>query len=213
MRALPLFFEELRRILPAAWRKEQQTDHSGMIMIYWKIGQRIVEGPQKGENRAGYGYYLVKEFSDLLCAEFGKGFSIANIKNFRQFYLCFPERSISETVRKELSWTHYRIVMRLYDPAARQYFITRAAEEKWSTRQLEQKIKNSPNLKITHTPITHTPPPPKKTTSVEIIQSILMEIPIKRLPEPRGQQPSGRQEWRIFSSWQAKHSNFQATTH
>jgi hypothetical protein len=175
MRALPLFFEELRRILPAARRKEQQTNHSGMIMIYWKIGQRIVEGPQKGENRAGYGYYLAKEFSDLLSAEFGKGFSIANIKNFRQFYLCFPERSISETVCKELSWTHYRIVMRLHDPAARQYFLTRATEEKWSTRQLEQKIKNSNNLKITHIP-PPPPSPPQKMTSTEIIQSVLMEI-------------------------------------
>ena len=75
-----------------------------------------------------------------MSAEFGKGFSEANIWNFRQFYLTFPSEEILYTLRRELTWSHYRLIMRVDNPKAREYYITEAAEQNWSTRTLERNI-------------------------------------------------------------------------
>jgi hypothetical protein len=84
-----------------------------MTEAYWNIGRRIVEEEQQGEIRSEYGKKLIKELSKRLSAEFGKGFSEANLKNFRQFYLTFPEYEIGYTLRSQLSWSHYRLIMRV----------------------------------------------------------------------------------------------------
>ncbi len=111
-----------------------------MVEAYWQIGQRIVIQEQHGALRAGYGEGIIKELSIALTAEFGKGFSVASLKNFRQFYLCFPENEKSYAVRSELTWTHYRLIMRVEDAKARTYYIKEAAEQQWSSRVLERNI-------------------------------------------------------------------------
>jgi hypothetical protein len=141
MRTLPLFYQEISRILPAARQKRYSTVHSEMTAIYWKIGERIVEKEQQGENRSEYGAFVTKDFSKDLSEQFGKGFSITNIKNFRQFYRVFREKPTVGPLYKELSWTHYRIIMRVEDPDARQHYIREAAEKNWSTRQLARNIR------------------------------------------------------------------------
>ncbi len=77
-----------------------------MVMAYWRIGKRIVEEEQLGEKRAEYGAFLIKQLSERLTKEFGKGFSIVNIKNFRQFYLTFPDNQLSYALRSQLTWTN-----------------------------------------------------------------------------------------------------------
>src|ERR1700759_1517716 len=134
MRTLPFFYQEIGRILPAGRRKRHSIVHPEMTTIYWKIGERMMEKEQCGESRAEYGTFVTKEFSKDLSKQFGKGFSISNIKNFRQFYRVFREKPTSITLHKELTWTHYRILMRVGDPAARQHFIRQAADRNWSTR-------------------------------------------------------------------------------
>jgi hypothetical protein len=141
MRTLPLFYQEISRILPAARQKKYSTVHSEMTTIYWKIGERILEKEQQGASRSPYGAYITKDFSKDLSKQFGKGFSISNIKNFRQFYRVFREKPTAGPLYKELSWTHYRIIMRVGDPEARQHYIREAAEKNWSTRQLARNIK------------------------------------------------------------------------
>jgi DUF1016 N-terminal domain len=71
-------------------------------------GKRIIEEEQSGEKRAEYGTFLVKQLSEGLTKEFGKGFSVANVWNFRQFYLIFPEDEILYAVRRELTWTELK---------------------------------------------------------------------------------------------------------
>ncbi len=131
-----------------------------MVEAYWNIGRRIVEEEQKGKARAGYGQALLANLALHLTAEFGKGFSEANLRNFRQFYSCFPIRytlcselaadhstetsqnaaSIRNTVRAELTWSHYRLLIRVEKPDARTWYMNEAAEQNWSVRALERQI-------------------------------------------------------------------------
>ena len=113
------FFGSVRSILAEARRKAAASINFVMVEAYWRIGERIVEEEQKGQARAGYGQELIKELSKRLGDEFGKGFSVANLKNFRQFYLTFADLQKGYTLRSELGWSHYRLIMRVDEPGAR----------------------------------------------------------------------------------------------
>lgn len=104
-----------------------------MVEAYWHIGKRILEEEQQGHERAEYGSFLLKELSKELNIEFGKGFDERELRRMRQFYQFFP---IQDALRPELTWTHYRIILRVDNPKARQYYIAETAAESWSTRQL-----------------------------------------------------------------------------
>lgn len=96
------FYGEIKKILSDARNKVYQTANFAMVEAYWQIGKSIVE-EQNGEERAEYGTGLLKELSNQMTRDFGKGFTVANLKNMRQFYLAFPN---SYALRSELSWTH-----------------------------------------------------------------------------------------------------------
>ena len=140
MNTSPIIYEDIRKILTEARRKAYSSVNAEMVMAYWRIGKRIVEEEQSGDERAEYGTYLIKELSERLSNEFGKGFSFVSLSNFRQFYLAFPEDSILSALRRELTWTHYRLIMRVETADARQYYINEAADHNWSTRQLDRNI-------------------------------------------------------------------------
>ena len=92
---------------------------------------------QNGEERAEYGTGLLKELSKQMTQDFGRGFTVANLKNMRQFYLIFPN---GYALRSELSWTHYRLLMRVENDNARRFYMDEAVKSQWSTRQLERQI-------------------------------------------------------------------------
>ncbi|WP_343083512.1 PDDEXK nuclease domain-containing protein [Blautia producta] len=130
------FYEQIKRILSEARNKVYQTANFAMVEAYWNIGKSIVE-QQGGEDKAEYGVRLLAELSKQMTTDFGKGFTVANLKNMRQFYLTFPK---SYALRSELSWTHYRLLMRVENKNARQFYIEEAIKSNWSTRQLERQI-------------------------------------------------------------------------
>ncbi|QBE96446.1 hypothetical protein PMF13cell1_01990 [Blautia producta] len=130
------FYEQIKRILSEARNKVYQTANFAMVEAYWNIGKSIVE-QQGGEDKAEYGVRLLAELSKQMTTDFGKGFTVANLKNMRQFYLTFPK---SYALRSELSWTHYRLLMRVENENARQFYIEEAIKSNWSTRQLERQI-------------------------------------------------------------------------
>jgi predicted nuclease of restriction endonuclease-like (RecB) superfamily len=135
-----LFVEEIKQILEQARNKAYRAVNSVMVEAYWLIGKRIVEEEQKNKERADYGAYLIRDLSVNLATTIGKGFSIANLKNFRQFYLTFPNFQKSYAVRSQLSWTHLRLIMRVENIEARDYYIKECVGQNWSSRQLERNI-------------------------------------------------------------------------
>lgn len=84
------YIEEIKLILSKARQKAYTAVNTAMVDAYWLIGKRIVEQEQHGEEKAVYGEAILKELSKALIFEFGKGFSYANLRNFRQFYLIYP---------------------------------------------------------------------------------------------------------------------------
>lgn len=134
------FFEDVCTILAQAREKASASVNFAMVEAYWQIGRCIVEEEQQGKERADYGTFLIRELSRQLTTEFGKGCAVASLKNFRQFYLTFPEFQKSYAARSLLSWSHYRLIMRVENPIAREYYIRESAEQNWSTRQLERNI-------------------------------------------------------------------------
>lgn len=140
MSALTPFHADIKNILEQARGKACSAVNAAMVEAYWLIGRRIVEEEQRGQHKAEYGARLLENLSKALSASFGKGFSYANLRNFRQFYLTYPDQAICYTLCSKLSWSHNRLIMRLDDPKARDYYLTEGATQQWSVRQLERNI-------------------------------------------------------------------------
>lgn len=130
-------YHSIATILRAARTSAYRAINFTMVEAYWNVGRTIVEDEQRGQDRAKYGDAVLKNLSDRLTAEFGPGFSEQSLRNMRQFYQHFPIRS---ALRSELSWSHYKALIRVENDAARGYYITEAATQNWSTRALERQI-------------------------------------------------------------------------
>lgn len=109
MSTLTVFHADIKRILEQARGKARSAVNAAMVEAYWLIGRRIVEEEQCGQHKAEYGGRLIEDLSTALTADFGKGFSYANLYNCRQFYQTFPEQEILYTACRELSWSHLRL--------------------------------------------------------------------------------------------------------
>lgn len=131
------FVDEVRGILNRAKQTAVTAVNSAMVFAYWEIGKRIVEEEQKGEGRATYGKNLLDNLAESLSEDFGKSFDARELRRIRQFYLCFP---IRDTVRPELSWSHYRLLIRIEKKDVRLFYIQEAIEQHWSTRKLDRNI-------------------------------------------------------------------------
>ena len=131
------FYNEIRRIVQSARSRVYTAVNTAMVETYWRIGKRIVQEQQQGKERATYGKYLIRNLAAKLTAEFGKGFDPRNLRNMRGFYLAFPKWN---AVRTELSWTHYRALIRIDKPMARQWYMQEAINQNWSARALERQI-------------------------------------------------------------------------
>jgi predicted nuclease of restriction endonuclease-like (RecB) superfamily len=136
------FFTDISAILDEGRSKAYAAVNFAMTAAYWEVGKRIVEQEQQGRERANYGDYLLTNLSRHLSQNIGKGFSYANLRNFRQFYLTFPDREICYTLCSKLSWSHIRLIMRLDSEEARHYYLAEAREQHWSVRVLERNIKS-----------------------------------------------------------------------
>lgn len=134
-----------------------------MVYAYFEIGRHIVEHEQKGDTRAEYGKALLKELSAKLTERFGEGWGYAQLKNIRQFYLLYKEKArqrlafsdepstkkashrlaysqSSEIKSFILSWTHYLVLIRIKDAAARSFYEIECAAQNWSVRQLQRQV-------------------------------------------------------------------------
>lgn len=129
-------YENIRNTVAEAQHKVYATVNFVMVETYWNVGKQIYEA--QGENeRAEYGAGLLKFLSDKLTEEFGKGFTVTNLRYMRQFYISFPNH---HALRDKLSWTHYRMLLKVENAAAREFYLDECAKSNWSTRQLERQI-------------------------------------------------------------------------
>jgi predicted nuclease of restriction endonuclease-like (RecB) superfamily len=162
----PKLYDRIREILESARAGVARLVNTAQVVANWLIGRELVEEEQKGSKRADYGKKLIATLSAQITTEFGKGYSVNNLEHFRDFYLTYPEllsRSISHALRgksflpdvlssadKEswtperlnpnLSWTHYRTLLRIDKAEARVFYEIEALKNNWSARELERQI-------------------------------------------------------------------------
>ncbi|MGO2397145.1 MAG: PDDEXK nuclease domain-containing protein [Halomonas sp.] len=115
----------------------RQAVNTAMVQSYWEIGRLIIEHEQQGNSRAEYGKQQLQQLSKQLTERLGKGFDVRNLRNMRQFYQNYPKRN---AVRTELSWTHYRTLLRVENAQARDWYLQETINQSWSARALERQI-------------------------------------------------------------------------
>lgn len=163
------FYQRIRDILDSAQANVARTVNTTQVIANWLIGREIVEAEQQGKQRADYGESLLKNLAKQLKQDFGSGYSYSNLKYIRQFYLSFPKlikapvigHALSDqslktlTIRglsnmdpdwqpgqlhPNLSWTHYRMLMKVERSDARSFYEVETLKNNWSTRELERQI-------------------------------------------------------------------------
>lgn len=155
-------FDKVIAILEQAKSNVVRTVNQNMVIAYWMIGKEIVNEFQDGKERAEYGLNVLSELSERLTAKYGKGYSVPNLQNFRKFYLAFSDRIkiqypsgtnsdimpiqypmgtiFDNAFNSNLSWSHYRALMRVNNIKARDYYEIQSAESGWNKRELERHI-------------------------------------------------------------------------
>ncbi|MDR6966036.1 putative nuclease of restriction endonuclease-like (RecB) superfamily [Flavobacterium arsenatis] len=128
---------EIKNLIANARETAVRSVDFQRTLLYWYIGERIFNEEQQGKDRAEYGNYLIKYLSEQLTPEFGSGFSYRNLNWYRQFYRTFP---IVNSLRSQLSWTHYRLLLRIENEDKREYYIAETVKNNWSVRQMERQI-------------------------------------------------------------------------
>lgn len=131
-------YKEIRNKIKSAKIRIMKTVNSEMIDTYWHIGKIMME-IQQGDARGEYGKMVAEKLSERLVNEFGKGFSVYNIRRMRSFYNCYPIRA---TLSHELEWSHYVELVKIENKKARQFYMQEIINSNWSVREL-QRQKNS----------------------------------------------------------------------
>jgi uncharacterized protein DUF1016 len=129
--------QRIRDILARSRSQALQAVNAAMVQAYWHVGREIALEEQRGSGRVGYGARLVETLAQTLTADFGRGFTPTNLWYMRQFYLTYPNL---HALRGELSWTHYRLLLKVDRPEARAFYEVEAVQSYWSTRELERQI-------------------------------------------------------------------------
>ncbi|MHA1575073.1 MAG: PDDEXK nuclease domain-containing protein [Alphaproteobacteria bacterium] len=150
------FYDKIIRLLNVARKSVVQTVNKTMVYTYFEIGKIIIEEEQKGKTRAEYGKKILQGLSERLSKEFGRGFSVTNLKQMRQFFLTYSKgqtlsgefgKNKSETVSRisdsidfQLSWSHYLFLVRVDNPDERQFYEIEAINNNWSLRELQRQF-------------------------------------------------------------------------
>lgn len=130
------FYNEIMNFVNESKKQIVSYVNTTILYTYWNIGKMIIE-EQNGNEKAKYGNKLISELSKQMTKDFGKGYDGRNLRHMRRFYICFP---IWTTVRLELSWTHYRMIIAIDEQPVREYYINESIKSNWSSRQLERQI-------------------------------------------------------------------------
>ena len=132
--------DDVKLIVERGLREAYDGANSVLVKTYWNVGKRIVEEEQNGNVRAEYGKRLIDILSQELSLAYPKGYSPRNLRDYRQFYLCFRDLEIWHSRVPNLTWTHYRTLLSVADDDARYWYIREASAESWSVRTLARNV-------------------------------------------------------------------------
>ncbi len=132
-------FADIRQMIEATRTQVAATVNSAMTLMYWHIGNRINREVLGGE-RAAYGKQIVETLALNLTKEYGKGFDAKSLRKMMQFASVFPDIQIVAPLVGQLSWSHFLQVIPIDDDLARNFYLTMAADQRWSKRTLKAKI-------------------------------------------------------------------------
>lgn len=130
---------ELRQMIDQTRRSIASTVNVGLTVLYWQVGSRIRKELLQDE-RAGYGQKIVATVSRQLTAEYGKGFLEKSLHRMIQFAEAFPERQIILSLTRQLSWSHFRLLLPIKDTIKRDFYAEMCRIERWNVRTLDKKI-------------------------------------------------------------------------
>ncbi len=145
------FYNNIAKLLKSARKNIVQTVNKTMVFTYFEIGKIVIEEEQKGEKRAEYGKKLLKGLSIKLTNEFGKGFSVTNLQQMKNFYKVYGKQqtlsakstdnnSLIENPNFQLSWSHYLLLMRIENLNERKFYEIEAIENNWSIREMQRQF-------------------------------------------------------------------------
>lgn len=136
-RQLDVLYNDARVIIESARSNAVRSVDFCRVQMYWHLGQRIFEEEQQGKERADYGTYLTRTLAKRLEPEFGTGFSVRQLERARQFYRLYP---IASTVRSQLNWSQYKLLISISDPDKREYYELESVNNAWTARETERQI-------------------------------------------------------------------------
>lgn len=130
--------DDVKGIISSGMESAYHAISRTMVLTYWNVGKRIVEQEQNGNPRAEYGTAMMDALAAELTKEYGKSYSKRNLQYFRKFYQCFPDIEIVNACVHNLTWTHFRSLLRVPDEDARIWYMSEAAHENWNVRTLDR---------------------------------------------------------------------------
>lgn len=146
------FYNKVTTLLKEARESVVRSVNKTMVYTYLEIGRMIVEEEQNGKERAEYGKQILKELSNRLSTEFGKGFSVTNLQQMKNFYNVYgnqqtvsakSENAIVQNNNLQLSWSHYLFLMRIDNIDERRFYEIETIENNWSLRELRRQFDTS----------------------------------------------------------------------
>ena len=129
-------YKDIKSLILNSRNNVYRAVNTEMLDLYWNIGKRLIE-IQEGSKRAEYGKGIIEKISSRLTQEYGNGYSIYNLRKMRRFYYLFPIRS---TVLRELSWSHYLILIKINETNKRNFYMHEAVNSGWSVRELQRQV-------------------------------------------------------------------------
>ena len=132
-------YKEIKELIENSRRRAYIAVNSILLDLYWHIGENIVNNFQKGEKRAKYGEHILKNLSIRFTLEYGKGYSLTNMKNMRKFYLYYQK---GQSMPDQLSWSHYLELLKVKDENIRNFYMQECINSRWDVRTLRRMIKS-----------------------------------------------------------------------
>ncbi|MEL6929337.1 MAG: PDDEXK nuclease domain-containing protein [Cyanobacteria bacterium J06600_6] len=131
--------KDIRELIEAAKKSVHQAVNAGLTLMYWNIGKRINDEVLHNE-RAEYGKAIVATLSRELTQQFGRGYTEKNIWRMMQFHERFPDCEIVVTLSRELTWSHFVLLLPIQEIEKRSFYAEQIMSGRWSVRQTRQHI-------------------------------------------------------------------------